>query len=284
MTSQEGFESMVLRDLYEGRFAAYFGALANTDALWLFVHVPKTAGSSFNAELTPLLKPNHHVFIDYTQTAEKPYHTLYDEAVERFIAQAQDTPLRYATGHINGGHVERIMAALPRVRPVTLMRQPVSRFISDYRYQRTPMHPGHEKFRQDFPTIEDYLGQKGEWNKTANYLVPPHIRRDGAEACIDYVMARYAFVGIQEMYPLSLRMVTTLAGSPARPGAKHRVNAPTPENSVELTPELERSIRSHNALDMALYEVFAKNLAAVRGELIAYLDETAPLPKEPRQP
>lgn len=273
---------MVLRDLYAGRFAAYFAALTEPDLVWLFVHVPKTAGSSFNAELTPLLKPNHHIFIDYAQTAEKPYSTLYDEAVERFIAAAQAGPLRYATGHITGGHVERIQAALPRVRPVTLMRQPVSRFISDYRYQRTPMHPGHETFRRDFPTIEDYLAQKGEWNKTANYLVPPDIRRAGEAACIAYVNERYAFVGIQEMYPLSLRMVTTLAGAPARPGPKHRVNAPTPENRVELTPELERSIRTHNALDLALYEFFAKRLAAVRTELIAYLDQTAPLPKEAR--
>jgi len=273
---------MSLLDLYAGRFAAYFAALADPDLLWLFVHVPKTAGSSFNAELTPLLKPNHHVFIDYARTAETPYATLYDEAVERFIAAAQAGPLRYATGHITGGHVERIQAALPQVRPVTLMRQPVSRFISDYRYQRTPMHPGNERFRRDFPTIEDYLSQKGEWNKTANYLVPPHVRRAGETACIEYVTERYAFVGIQEMYPLSLRMVTTLAGSPARPGARHRVNAPTPDNNVELTPELERSIRLHNALDMALYEFFAKRLASVRTELIAYLDEAAPLPKEAR--
>jgi hypothetical protein len=273
---------MVLRDLYEGRFAAYFAALAGADLLWLFVHVPKTAGSSFNAELTPLLRPNHHVLIDYAQTAVKPYNTLYDEAVDRFIAQATETTLRYATGHITGGQVERIQAALPRVRPVTLMRQPVTRFISDYRYQRTPMHPGHEKFRQDFPSIEAYLAQPGEWNKTATYLVPPHVRKAGEQACIDYVLARYAFVGIQEMYPLSLRMMTTLAGAPARPGARHRVNAPSPENSVELTPDLDRSIRSHNALDLALYEAFAKRLAAVRADLLAYLDETAPLPREPR--
>lgn len=275
---------MVLRDLYEARFADYFGALGGADLLWLFVHVPKTAGSSFNAELTPLLKPNHHVFIDYAQTSIKPYNTLYDEAVDRFIAEARATKLRYATGHITGAHVERIEAALPQVRPVTLMRQPVARVISDYRYQRTPMHPGHEAFRQDFPTIEAYLAQPGEWNKTATYLVPPQIRRAGEQACIDYVMAHYAFVGIQEMYPLSLRMMTTLAGAPARPGPKHRVNAPSPDNNVDLTPELDRAIRSHNALDMALYEAFAKRLAAVRAELIAYLDETAPLPREQRGP
>jgi len=273
---------MVLRDLYEGRFAAYFAALAGADLLWLFVHVPKTAGSSFNAELTPLLKPNHHVLIDYAQTAVKSYHALYDEAVDRFIAEARGVTLRYATGHITGGHVERIKAALPQVRPVTLMRQPVARFISDYRYQRTPMHPGHETFRRDFPTIEDYLAQQGEWNKTATYLVPPSVRRAGEAACIDYVMNHYAFVGIQEMYPLSLRVMTTLAGNPARPGARHRVNAPNPENNVELTPELDRSIRARNALDLALYEAFARPLAAVRGELIAYLDETAPLAKEQR--
>jgi hypothetical protein len=84
------------------------------------------------------------------------------------------------------------------------------------------------------------------------------------------------------MYPLSLRMVTTLAGTPARPGPKHRVNAPTPENSVELTPELDRLIRSHNALDMALYEYFAKHMSAIRGPLLAYLDEVAPFPRDAR--
>jgi hypothetical protein len=272
---------MALRDLYEARFDEYFGSASGQDLLWLFVHVPKTAGSSFNAELTPLLKPNHHVFIDYSQTASRSYHELYDEAVDRFIEAARRKPLRYATGHINGRHVERIRDAVPRVRPVTLMRQPVSRFISDYRYQRSPMHPGHEEFRRDFPTIEDYLAQPGEWNKTATYLIPPDIRRAGNEqACIEHVLGRYLFVGIQEMYPLSLRIVTTLAGSPARPGAKHRVNAPTPENSVELTPELDRLIRSRNALDMTLYEYFSRHLAAVRTLLIAYLDEHAPLTRD----
>jgi hypothetical protein len=272
---------MALRDLYEGRFDEYFASSAGQDLLWLFVHVPKTAGSSFNAELTPLLKPSHHVFIDYSQTPLRAYNDLYDEAVDCFIEAAQTKPLRYATGHINGRHVERIRGAVPRVRPVTLMRQPVSRFISDYRYQRSPMHPGHEDFRRSFPKIEDYLAQPGEWNKTATYLIPPELRRVGNEqACIEHVLDRYLFVGIQEMYPLSLRMVTTLAGSPARPGAKHRVNAPTPENSVELTPELDRLIRSRNALDMSLYEYFSRHLAAVRTQLIAYLDEHAPLTRD----
>ena len=271
---------MSVEDLAAGRFADYFAGLSGQDVLWLFVHVPKTAGSSFNAELTPLLKPNHHIYIDYSQTGVRPYASLYDEAVGRFIDEAQSTPLRYATGHITGAHVENILAAVPRARPITLMRQPVSRFVSDYRYQRSPMHPGNEQFRDDFPTIEAYLEQPGEWNKTATYLVPPDIRRAGEQASIDHVMARYAFVGIQEMYPLSLRVVTTLAGAPARPRAKHRVNTPTAENSVALTPDLERLIRSRNTLDVALYDFFAKRLAAVRGPLIAYLDETAPLGRE----
>ena len=271
---------MSVQDLNEGRFAEYFAGLSGQDLLWLFVHVPKTAGSSFNAELTPLLKPNHHIHIDYSLTNERPYGTLYDEAVTRFIGDARERPLRYATGHITGAHVEQILAAVPRARPVTLMRQPVTRFISDYRYQRSAMHPGNERFRTEFPTIEAYLEQPGEWNKTATYLVPPEVRRRGEQACIEHVLGRYAFVGIQEMYPLSLRMVTTLAGAPARPGPKQRVNAPTAENTVELTPELDRLIRSRNALDVALYDVFAKRLAAIRASLIAYLDQSAPLPRE----
>ena len=92
-------------------------------------------------------------------------------------------------------------------------------------------------------------------------------------------MASYAFVGIQEDYALSLRLLTTLAGAPRRPAVFRRVNTPTPETAVDLPPDLEARIRARNALDLAIYDVFAARFRAVSGALTAYLDRIDPLPE-----
>ncbi len=269
---------VILGSLYEADFQHYFDEMLSRTALWLFVHVPKTAGSSLNGELQPILSPGHHIFVDYTQLDRRPFSELMEEAVERFIKLGEARRYRYCTGHITAPHVTRIAEALPDVRPVTLLRDPVSRFVSDYRYQCSTMHPGHEHFRLAHPTIETYLDLPGEWNKAAAHLVPADLRND-TQAAIGHVMASYAFVGIQEEYALSLRLLTTLAGAPRRPAVFRRVNTPTPETAVDLPPDLEARIRARNALDLAIYDVFAARFRAAFEALTAYLDRIDPLPE-----
>lgn len=184
---------MKLTDLYAGNFESYFTDAQANHPLWLFVHVPKTAGSSLNGELQSIFSPSHHMFIDYAKLdpseATLSYEYLFDQAVDRFIAMAQAKRFRYLTGHINASQVLRIVANVPNVRPITLLREPVSRFISDYRYQRSEMHPGHAEFREQYPTIQDYLRLEGDWNKTATSLLPPELWRTGdAEACTAWLL------------------------------------------------------------------------------------------------
>ncbi len=268
---------MILSSLYDGAFQTYFDEMLSRPALWLFVHVPKTAGSSLNGELQPILAPGHHIFIDYAQLDKRSFNDLMAEAVEKFIEKAQARRYRYCTGHITAPNVSRIAAAMPDIRPITLLRDPVSRFVSDYRYQCSDMHPGHEQFAAAHPTIESYLDLPGEWNKAAACLVPVHLRAN-PQSSIEHILTNYAFVGIQESYPLSLRLLTTLAGAPRRPGVFRRVNTPTAGNSVDLTPDLEARIRARNALDCAIYAFFASRFDAVSGALTAYLDRVSPLP------
>ena len=270
---------MILDDLFNERFQFYFDALISTPPLWLFVHVPKTAGSSFNGELQPILLPGHHIFVDYTKLDRQPFNELMDEAVERFIGLAGARRYRYCTGHIYASHVSRITEALSDVRPITLLRDPVSRFVSDYRYQCSTMHPGHEQFRAHHPTIESYLDLPGEWNKACAHLVPFELR-DDSQASVDHIMASYAFVGIQEQYDLSLRLITTLAGAPRKPAVFRRVNTPTPETAVDLPDDLVARIRGRNMLDFAIYETLAARFRAVAPGLTAYLDRVDPLQEE----
>ncbi len=271
----------LLADLFAGRYQLYFDEILSRFALWLFVHIPKTAGSSFNGELVPILAPNYHIFIDYTKLDEFTFEELLAEAVWRFIGLAKAKRYAYCTGHLAAEHVSRIKGALPDTRAITLLRDPVKRFVSDYRYQCSSMHVGYEQFREAHPTIESYLELPGEWNKASGALIPHALREDNdAGACVDYIMANYAFVGIQEAYDLSLRLITTLAGAPRRPGVFKRVNTPTPENAVHLSASVETTIRERNALDVAIYDVFAARFEAIRGGLVAYLDRADPLPPE----
>ena len=158
---------MDLNDLFAGDFDKYFADAHAGTPLWFFVHVPKTAGSSLNGEMVPSLFPNHHIYIDYSKLdpseVGQSYEALFDKSVDHFIelaqaaAQAADAAgpasgpkgpkrYRYCTGHINAAQLDRIVSEVPDVRPFTLLRDPVKRFVSDFRYQRSPLHPGWGEF------------------------------------------------------------------------------------------------------------------------------------------
>jgi len=274
---------MKMSDLFDGQFGRFFGAAHQDDPLWVFVHVPKTAGSSLNGELQPILSPNHHIFINYATLdpaeAAQSYEQLFDAAVDRFIDAAKSRRYRFCTGHINAPQLLRIAGALPHVRPVTLLREPVSRYISDYRYQRSPMHPGHEAFRAAYPRIEDYLRLESDWNKIATTLLPAHVREAAdPAACVQWLLETYSFIGIQEHYDLSLHALSWCAGMPRRSRVRRRINTPTPENEVALSDELEAEVRARNALDLAIYDAIAPQWDAIGDRLTAYLDRVAPLP------
>ena len=275
---------MNLNDLFGECFDGYFNDAHAGNPLWLFVHVPKTAGSSLNGELLPLWSPNHHIFIDYSKLnaadATQTYEVLFDRSVDRFIDIAQTTSFRFCTGHINAAQVQRIVDTVAHVRPVTLLRDPVSRFVSDYRYQRSPMHPGHEQFTTAFPRIEDYLRLEGDWNKISTSLLPADLREQGdIEVCAAWLANTYAFVGLQEMYALSLHALTWFAGVPRRPQVRRRINTPTPETEVVLTGDLLAEIRHRNAMDIALYNAVALRFTSISDHLTTYLNRVAPRPQ-----
>jgi hypothetical protein len=275
---------MHLNDLFSERFGPYFTAAHSGDPLWLFVHVPKTAGSSLNGELSPILAPADHLFIDYSRLnateASQSYEQLFDQRVDHFIEQSRVRHFRFCTGHINAAQVERIVAQVPDTRPITLLRHPVARFVSDYRYQCSDMHPGHQHFRHTYPTIHHYLELQGDWNKITTSLVPAPLREtNDAQACADWLIRTYAFIGLQEMYDLSLHALSWFAGVPRRPHVRRRINTPTAENEVILTASLEADIRERNALDMAVYEAIAPGLIAIAPALATYLDRVAPRPR-----
>jgi hypothetical protein len=266
---------MSLSLLFDRRFDDYAAAVRENTGLWLFVHVPKTAGSSLSGELARLAPPYHNIHIDHTDRS-RPGPERFDLVVEGFLAEAATKPFRSASGHILHRHMEQIVAAIPGVKPVTMLRDPLKRVISDYRYQRSPMHPLSAEVIRKAPDFAAFLDLPGPRNRMAKHLVPLEmIRRERLEESVAYVMDRFAFVGLQEAYALSFRLLTALiTGAPVQPTEKRRVNEEG--EAVELTPELEALARARNAVDCAIYEALAQRFAGIRSDLEAWLATRMP--------
>jgi hypothetical protein len=253
-----------MRLLLEGSFGRYFREAAPGGAPVLFVHVPKTAGTSLRRELAARLQPDVNIVVDYTDTT-RSFHERMDASVEAFLARAAERPVRFASGHILARHVTRIGAALPGTCLVTFLRDPVSRVVSDFRYQGSPKHPVHAEFRARVPDLDAYLALASERNKMAEHLVPREILLTGdAEACTAHVLAAYDFIGVQELYPLCFRALTTLLGAPAWPTLRENVG----DAAQEAVPAaLAERIRAANPIDVAIYRAVAPRWQRVREAL-----------------
>jgi hypothetical protein len=261
---------MLMDLLFEGRFDSYFRDAAIGDDLCVFVHVPKTAGTSLRGEIAQILQPDINIAVDYTDTT-RSFHERMDEAVEMALVEAATSHLRFASGHILARHVSRIRARVPNAKFVTFLRDPVARVISDYRYQRSPRHPVYQDFIAKVPDLDAYLELRAERNKTAQHLVPADILLGGDPAeCVDYVMRTYAFIGVQEMYPISFRTLTTLCGERRWPKLRENVNS---ENEAErnVSHEVAQRIRALNPIDCAIYDAIFPRWQQVRDRLAKYL-------------
>jgi hypothetical protein len=277
-----GENDLMLAALFEKDFDRYFAAVGGGRPLWLFVHVPKTAGSSLTAEAASILQPGFNIDIDHTDTT-RTYQVKFDASVQAFIDAQAAQKYRFATGHIMTRHVETIRAAVPDLRCFTMLRAPIARLVSDYHYQRSSMNTAQAQFIATTPSLEAYVARPHVHNKIALHLAPrPMALAGDVGACVDHIMANYAFVGLQETYPLSLRVLTTLMGEQRRPHAKVRVNTDIQDRAVP--PDLEAHLRTLNAVDIGIFKVFQGKWRMIREDLLEYMKKKAVLffKKEPK--
>lgn len=223
------------------------------DSFWFFQHIPKTAGSSFSTELRKRQSPYWNITVDYTDM-ETPHEDKLAKSVTHFLEQANETPFRSASGHLKLDQVQRVQEAIPDCRTVSFLRAPEARVISDYRYQRTPMHPPYQQFMEEFPTLESYVESPESHNKIADFLLGG-TEDVTAEQAVERVGQSHVFIGLLEMYPMSFNIIFRLMGHEGLWPTEHQRKTPDDANTrIEMTPKLRRLIRETNRLDQAIYD------------------------------
>ena len=260
---------MAFDDFEKSDVESFIERHADPQALWLFLHIPKTAGSSFGSEMAQLLSPYRNIHVNYEDRAQ-PYYDQLRLAVSRFLVEARQIRYRSASGHVPYTLVDRIVRDVPRAQVVTILRDPVARIISDYRYQRTPAHPPYLEFIQRYPTIESYLADENEQNKMFSYMAPPGVTGDFNSAYAE-IRRRFTFIGLLEMYPMSFNILFRLFGQGDRMPVEHqRKTVELDQNRVAVTPQLIGKIKELNALDVQLFEAVRQSLVSQRQAWVDY--------------
>lgn len=250
-------------DLKPGGLDAYFGTEgADRDALWVFVHVPKTAGSALGGQLAAGRTPSHNVTINYTDPAT-PYATRWTQAVDGFLAADAEQRHRFVTGHHLIRHVDRLRAARPDLRLATLLRDPVDRVISNYRYCTTPKHPTHVEFTATYPTLEHFVEHRANQNAMTRQLLP--FRPAYVGEAILWIETRYSFVGTVEDLSKSLHILGRLVEVGLDPGRRINVTDAAAVERTPVTAAMRSRIAAVNDDDVALYEHFRARLASIEG-------------------
>lgn len=253
---------MKFADLRPGRVRDWLAANRGGD-LWVFQHIPKTAGSSLAAELAVNRPPYRNIHVGGADPALQPEEQR-TAAVDRFLADFATRPFRSASGHLRHWSVDAILAAHPAARLFTFVREPVERVVSEYFYCLSPEHNDPEGFARAFPTLRDFATARESSNKMALYIGGS--RKGDAAGAVQAAFERFEFIGSQRLYPLSFRILSSLLWFETKPEARLRVSG-RDNRPKEIDPDIVRLIRANNATDAAIFAAVSEVYRLCRDEL-----------------
>jgi hypothetical protein len=225
--------------------------LAGTASTVLFLHIPKTAGTTLGVILSRLYSPREYLPF-YRPKIEETLQSLAS------LDPAIKSRTRFFISHVNFG-VHRLFPG--PCTYATIMRDPIARVISHYHFiRRNPEHFLHRRVqRMDLAEYAQSALENGSHNGQTKYLCDAEWRTDGYECTAEHLesakknlVERFAAVGLMEQFDASLLLMKEAFGWKTPYYQSENVSE-TPAPS----PEAIQIIHRRNQFDLQLYD-FAK--------------------------
>ncbi len=212
-----------------------------------FIHIEKAAGTTLHA----LFNNNFATYL-----ALRPWHYWTNDKKNSFmLAEVKQLKkiLRFSRGF--GGHTARNYLGYENVlgctvEYITFLREPVSRYISHYNFQKWEMNIDW--------CLDDFLEEK----KFDNFMTKRIAGCDDINKARDNIKKQFSFVGIMEDFDTSLILMNQrLFNNSLNIYYEKKRSAPKYPDKIDLDIYIDR-IREKNRLDIELYEYVRSTIFA----------------------
>lgn len=206
----------------------------------VFLHIPKTAGTSAQRDLN-FAYPNG-VHVPFDAPAEK---------WQKILDQVQQAHPPIVRGQLNFQHVADLRAINPAFRAVTYLRHPLERLVSFYLWQLS-LHRANPDRYNDPGEFEGYCERRASRSMTSTLVGPV---RSGDEA-IEKMIEQFWFVGLTEFYHLCQSVLFESLNFKYRLRPRHNITRSTSEDRQQVTPAGLEIAKSLMDVDFAVYNYF----------------------------
>lgn len=235
----------------------------------VFLHVAKTAGSSFREELADRFQPSENVFVDFSKIELPVSAEKYTAVMESNLADLDSHRIakcRMVSGHFSYNQLARTKN-IADGRLVTFIRNPISRLTSFYEYHSSSAHPDNAAFKQQYPNFRHFIQCPENINGISRQLTPG-IHDNGEEAA-EWIKKNYYWIGFQENYVASVKLLFAMSGMRFSPQHTIRVSEAGYNNfdadDIHLATEL-------NKTDLQIFNKFNQDFSPIWGEIYHFTD------------
>ncbi|WP_193224500.1 sulfotransferase family 2 domain-containing protein [Bacillus sp. B1-b2] len=220
--------------------------------LTIFLHVPKTGGTTLNS-----------IFIRQYQESAFHNHDTYDRQIIPLseLNQEQKAFIRAVAGHHYYGVHELFNKSF---QYFTMLRHPVDRVLSLYFYLKESNYPGYEWMKE--MTIEEFVqtpseAQNNQTGLLCGYSMVPNVKI--AKKRID----AFEIVGITERFDESLFLLKKAFNWENIEYVKHNITK-SRLSKREIPAEVISLILQNNEMDLEIYE-YARGLLERKLKLLS---------------
>ncbi|CAH2913882.1 MAG: hypothetical protein CPSOU_2371 [uncultured Paraburkholderia sp.] len=263
----------MINDLFELGVRAFIErSLDNVDEFrkpLIFIHVGKTAGSSFREELADRFQPCENVFVDFSKVELPVTPEKYAAIMENNLADLNDNRMRkcrMVSGHFSYNQIVR-QPNLAHAKLITFLRHPISRLTSSYQYHGSVAHPDRDAFKAQYPTFRHYIEDPQNINGMYRQLTPGQFA-DGADAA-EWIKRNYHWVGLQENYVASVKLLFAMNGMRFTP--QHSIRK-SESAHAGLDASDRRLAEELNRIDLQIFNSFKERYASMWDEIYQLTD------------
>ncbi|UTF59557.1 sulfotransferase family 2 domain-containing protein [Gilvimarinus sp. DA14] len=230
----------------------------------IFMHIPKTAGSTLHQLFHLNFKRNEIYTLGITGAPTNgKFSDRHKASIENLysLGKSKLSGLKAVIGHMPYGLHEAFDSD---AQYITVLRHPISRILSHYNFvKENSNHYLHERLKNEAPTVGDYVERlkSKELNngmlrfflgRDHNKIPFDGCHREMIEIALDRVEKRFVNVGIQEHFEDSVKLICKSNNWESLEIESKNISKS--KYTTTLDKDEAESILRYNSLDLLLYE------------------------------